>query len=249
MPEGINEGLDTGIQTDETTFDWAIREEARLRKTHAEETAKVGDIYSLAAKKGFRASAVEAHLKKRRLVSGEEFKTPKLLADIIKKGRPAPRVPVTIEGEEFRIPAAKVDVTKLTDKGKISKSDDAFHKSVRNVLKTNYGKLTDSGYVVDEDRLKEFNRAVGNIEEFRLQGHSSSNAALLAMAKARDPKGTQGPLVQALMDFINKRSEGVDTAGVPETTPTVSTRTVTRTGSMNGRKVIEYSDGTVEFAD
>jgi hypothetical protein len=183
---------------------------------------------------------------KERVDDLQGVKAAKSTADELEKltdelvGNPAKKIPQhpgyqRIIGFESKIPftlpggdAAKAEQKLETFKGKIS----TFGRQ----LASQYGKLGNMAvqeWKIVSDSVQNINPAAGNLDEQMRD----------VVRQARDFEKSMQEKYNALYG-----NEGQQPA-TPAQPATKGSRTVTRTGKIDGRRVVQYSDGSVEYAD
>jgi hypothetical protein len=121
-------------------------------------------------------------------------------------------------------------------------------------------KLLDPGSVVRESELGMAMAATGLLDRAQNYAQMVVSGQKLTPAQREDfQKLADALYAESVQQYNGKRSEyqGIaernqlsvpDVLGAESKVPTKS-KTVKRTGTMNGRKVVEYSDGSVDYAD
>lgn len=120
-------------------------------------------------------------------------------------------------------------------------------------------KLLDPGSVVRESELGMAMQASGLMDRVQNYAKLVITGEKLTPQQRKDFQALADALYgESVQQYNAKRSEyqgiatrnqlpEVDVIGTPSTMPSIQ-RSVKRTGTLNGRKVVEYSDGTIEYA-
>jgi hypothetical protein len=94
--------------------------------------------------------------------------------------------------------------------------------------------------------LQAFESLKGGGQITEIEGKKATDAIARMNAS-----GSEAEFIKAAREFQDVIRTGADRARkrLPATNNATPQRTVTRTGTVNGRKVVQYSDGTTEYAD